>query len=127
MLGAGGAVLAWARPGRAQSRTYRIGLINKGAPLADSSPFGSALVRGLAQYGYVQGKNLVIERRGAEGQQERLPALADELMATGVDLFIALGHPATLVVRQRATVPVVIVNAGDPVAGGLVDSLARPN
>ena len=127
LLGAGAAV-AWPRAGAAQSgRTYRVGVINKGTPMGDASPFGPPLIRGLARHGYRQGSNLVIELRAAEGQTERLPLLVDELMRSGIDVVIAFGHPTTLVVRQRATVPIVIVNAGDPVAGGLVDSLARPN
>lgn len=127
ILGAG-ATISWVRASAAQSnRTYRIGVVNKGTPIGDSSPFGPPLIRGLARYGYRQGSNLALELRGADGQTERLPSLVDELMRSGIDVVIAFGHPATLAVRQRSTVPIVIVNAGDPVAGGLVDSLARPS
>src|SRR3954453_20541856 len=108
------------------SKVYRIGLLTPTAPLADTSPFGAPLVRGLAQHGYSQGRNLVFERRGAEGHLDRLPQLVADLVASKVDVIVALGYPAALAVKQGATRPAWISGAGDPVGTGLVDSLAHP-
>jgi len=81
----------------------------------------------LRDLGYVEGRNLVIEDRSAEGKFERLPALAAELVALGVDVILAPGTPSAMAARQATgTVPIVVANAGDPVASGLVASLARP-
>src|SRR5829696_6861020 len=124
-----GLVLA-AGPGRpaaqARSEVYRVGLLTPTAPLADTSPFGAPLVRGLAQHGYRLDRNLVLERRGAEGHLDRLPQLVAELVASNVDVIVAMGYPAALAVKQGTTLPAVISAAGDPVGTGLVDSLARP-
>jgi putative ABC transport system substrate-binding protein len=110
---------------QASGKIYRIGLLNAGAPITDNSPQGAPLIRGLTQHGYEVGRNIAFERRGSEGQVERLPKLAAELAASRVDLIITSGYPAALAARQ-GTVPVVAINAGDPVGTGLVDSLAHP-
>ena len=94
--------------------------------MADTSPFGAPLIRGLAQNGYKLDRNLVFERRGAETHLERLPRLVEELVASNVDVIVAFGYPAALAVKQGTTLPAVISGAGDPVGTGLVDSLARP-
>src|SRR5262249_26279029 len=94
--------------------------------MADDSPFGAPLIRGLAKHGYTQGRNVVFERRGAGGHVERLPGLVQELVASQVDVIFVTGYPAALAAKQGTTIPVVGFGAGDPVAAGLVDSLARP-
>jgi putative tryptophan/tyrosine transport system substrate-binding protein len=94
--------------------------------MADNSPFGAPLVRGLARLGYAQGQNLVFERRGAEGQVGRLPRLVEELVMTKVDAIVAIGYPPALAAKQDASIPAVAFAAGDPVATGLAESLARP-
>jgi putative ABC transport system substrate-binding protein len=83
------------------------------------------LVRGLAQHGYIEGRNVVFERRGADGRLERLPRLVEELVASNVDVFLTFGYPPALA-KQGTTIPVVAFAAGDPVATGLIYSLARP-
>ena len=109
------------------SRIYRIGLINPGDLLSDTSYFGSAIVRGLAKQGYVVGRNLLLDQRGAQGRKERVLGLVDELVADKVDVFLILGYDPVLAIKQRApNVPAVITQAGDPVALGLVESLAHP-
>ena len=108
------------------SKVYRVGLLTPTTPLADTSPFGAPLVRGLAQHGYMQGRNLAFERRGAEGHMDRLPRLVAELVASNVDVIVAMGYPAALAIKQGTTMPAVISQAGDPVGTGLVESLARP-
>jgi putative ABC transport system substrate-binding protein len=124
----GGAAAAWPLAARAQSpaQVYRIGLLSTGAALADTSPQGAPLIRGLAQHGYALGRNLAFERRGSSAQTDRLPILFDELVASRVDVIITFGYPAALVAKQKGTFPTVASGAGDPVSTGLVDSLARP-
>jgi putative ABC transport system substrate-binding protein len=124
----------FAAPGGVEAQTapkiHRIGLLTPAAPLADNSPFGVAmtapLVRGLAQHGYIQGRNVVFERRGANGRLERLPRLVEELVPSNVDVILTFGYPSALAAKQGTTIPVVVFGAGDPVATGLVDSLAQP-
>jgi putative ABC transport system substrate-binding protein len=124
----GSAAVAWPRIVIAQSpsKVYRVGLLNSAAPVADDSPFGAALIRGLARRGYTLDRNLVFERRGAEGHVDRLPQLVAELVASKVDAIVSFGYPSTLAARQWTTLPVVAFSAGDPIGTGLVDSLARP-
>jgi putative ABC transport system substrate-binding protein len=124
----GGAVGAWPFAAIAQSpaKVYRIGLLSTGAALADTSPQGAPLIRGLAQHGYALGHNLAFERRGSSAQTDRLPILFDELVASRVDVIITFGYPAALVAKQKGTFPTVASGAGDPVSTGLVDGLARP-
>jgi len=98
--------------------------------LAISPPthLGEAFHQGLRDLGYVEGKNLVIEYRSAEGKHERYPALAAELVALKVDVIVAAGGtPAALAAKQATrTIPIVFIAVGDPVTSGLVSSLARP-
>ncbi len=100
---------------QAPGKTYRIGALG----LADNkSPFEAPLNSGLAKRGYVIDRNLTIERRPAQ--------LVSELVASKVDLIVALGYRAALAAKEGTTLPVVIFSAGDPVQTGLADSLARP-
>jgi len=124
----GGAAAAWPVGALAQTpnRVYRIGLLGTGAPVADNSPLGAPLIRGLAQHDYVLGRNLAFERRGAEGHVDRLPQLVAELVASKVDVIVTTGYPPALAAKQGTTLPVVAFSAGDPVGTGLVDGLARP-
>jgi len=124
----GGAALAWPRAAIAQTpaKVYRIGLLSAGAPVADASPIGASLIRGLAPLGYSLGRNMEFERRGAAGDLARLPRLLDELEASKVNVVVTLGYPPALAAKQKMTLPVVANSAGDPVATGLIESLARP-
>ena len=83
---------------------------------------------GLRDLGWIDGRNLEVTWRFAEGSYERLPDLAKELVALGVEVIVSFGGSATALAAQKATgtIPVVFVNVGDPVALGLVDSLAHP-
>ena len=96
-----------------------VGLLTPAAPLADTSPFGAPLVRGLAQHGYRQDHNLTFERRGAEGHVDQLPHLVADLAASHVDVIVAIGYPAALAIKHGTTLPAVISGAGDPVGTGL--------
>ena len=108
-------------------RTYRVGLFNRGAPITDTSGYGKTLIRGLEKRGYVLGRNLEFERRGAGGRFDILPNLLAELVASKVDVIVAFGYPAAFTAKTRTTLPVVAYSTGDPVGTGLVDSLARPS
>jgi putative ABC transport system substrate-binding protein len=106
----------------------RIGVLAFGSPpgLADWKA-RSPLVQELRTLGWREGQNIVLEYRWAEGQASRLPPLADELVRLPVDVLMVVGTP-TIRAAQHATstIPIVIISAGDPVAMGLVDDLARP-
>lgn len=109
--------------------TRRLGLLTGGTAvsrLADGSPALTELRRALAELGYVEGRNLVLERRDAEGRYDRLPALAAELVATGVDVLVAASNPDAEAAKEATrAIPVVFV-AADPVGTGLVTNLERP-
>ena len=86
-----------------------------------------ALQAGLRDFGYVEGKNITIDYRWAEGKYEQLPDLATELVRLNVDLLVALGIKAALAAKQAtSTIPIVIPATADPIATGLITSLARP-
>jgi putative tryptophan/tyrosine transport system substrate-binding protein len=123
----GGTAVSWPIRALAQTpvKVYRIGLLNSGG--LGAGPFEAPLLRGLTRHGYTPDKNVALERRGAEGHSDRLPHLAAELEASKVELVIALGYPTVLAAKQATNLPIVEFSAGDPVATGLTDSLARPN
>src|SRR6266481_1063979 len=104
----------------------RIGVISPAFPSA-AAPFIEAFREGLHDLGYIEGKNIVIEYRYAEGKEDRLPALAAELVHLKVDVIVVGGGNATLAAKNATkTVPIVMGAASDPVGSGLVASLARP-
>ena len=121
-----GVIAAAPLAGRAQppGKVYRIGMLES-IPAAQNSANLDALRNGLRELGYVEGRNLVIEYRSADGDAERFPALASELVRLDVDLIVTRGTPATAAARNAtATIPVVMATMGDP--SGLVASFARP-
>jgi putative ABC transport system substrate-binding protein len=111
----------------AQARKmWRIGYLDQGS--ADGNkPYVEAFQQGLRDLGWVEGKNIAIEARFAEGKADRLPALAAELVRLKVDLIATSSTPAALAAKQATTtIPIVIGFAADPVGSGIVRSLARP-
>src|SRR5438309_11881291 len=110
------------------ARIARIGFLGQtSASLSASVIRVEALRAGLRDLGYVEGKNLTIEFRWAEGKHERLPDLAAELVRLKVDVIVTQGTPGALAAKQAtATIPIVMAVVADPVATGLVASLARP-
>jgi len=120
--------LAAARIVEAQQteKVYRIGYLGPSSATAVSR-FTEAFRRGLRERGWVEGQNIVIEYRFAEGQYDRLPGLAAELARLKVDVIVAIPTPAAVAAKNAtATIPIVMTNVGDPVGLGLIASLARP-
>jgi ABC-type uncharacterized transport system, periplasmic component len=108
-----------------QGKIWRIGYLATSDPA--TSPQLDVFRDGLRERGYVEGKNLTIEYRWAEGSIERRPELAIELVNLKVEVIFAFGTPAVAAAKQAtSTIPIVMVGVGDPVGSGLVASLARP-
>ncbi len=125
----GGAAAAWPLAARAQQagKVHRIGFLGS-ATAAGSANAVESLREGLREYGYVEGTNITIEFRWAEGVYERLPHLVAELIATKVDVLITHGTPGTRVAKEVATsIPIVMAISGEAIATGLVTSLAKPD
>src|SRR6266436_9347484 len=106
-----------------QQPVHRIGVL-----VAGQSPENAqALLEGLRERGYVVGRNLQIEQRYSQGRTEQIPALVAELVAFGTEVIVASTSPNAVAVHANApTVPLVFVEVADPVAVGLVESLAHP-
>ena len=111
---------------QAPAKVPRIGFLSARPP-TDNPYFIESFWQGLRELGYVEGQNIAIEYRFAEGRPERLPALAAELVRLKVDVIVTGGPPAPEAAKQATgTIPIVFAVGGDPVAVGLIASLARP-
>jgi ABC-type uncharacterized transport system substrate-binding protein len=109
-----------------QDKIRRVGFLASGVQPADGS-LPATLRSELESLGYAEGKTVVYDGRWSGGQNERLPALAAELVSRNVDLILAFGSPAgEAAKRTTSTIPIVVFNAGDLVETGLVQSLGRP-
>jgi len=121
-----GGAAAWPVPSRAQQSTVAlVGLLTSSRQ--DDRWLG-ALRQGLKEAGYIEGRNIAIKHRSADGHFDRLPALAADLVADPVALIIAIAPSAALAAKAAtATIPIVFVTGADPVELGLVSSLSRPD
>jgi ABC-type uncharacterized transport system substrate-binding protein len=106
-------------------KARRVGLLTSGAPLTDTSPIITGLTAGFSKRGYAVGSSLLFVRRAAEAHPERLPQLVDDLKSES-ELMITNSYAAARIVKDRSNLPVVAITGADPVATGLIDSLARP-
>jgi putative ABC transport system substrate-binding protein len=127
VLGVAALVVFSAAPYAQPHETPVVGFLESGSPTAFVDRL-TAFRRGLAEHGYVEGKNVIIEYRWAEGQYDRLPAFARDLVKKGVSVIAATGSPNTARAAQAATrtIPIVFANGGDPLKLGLVSSLRKP-
>jgi putative tryptophan/tyrosine transport system substrate-binding protein len=119
-------VLGFAAEAQQPKKLYRIGILFVG-----SSSFYATWIdvfrQGLKELGYIEGKNITIDYRYGEGKADRLPSLAAELVGLKVDVIVSSSTPSVLAVKKAtSTIPIVFVSISDPVASGLVASLARP-
>lgn len=113
--------------GQPAGKVYRIGYIGISQPTPDVAYIVEALVQGLRDRGYVEGRNLVIERRYLEGRQERASAFVAEFVQAKVDVIVTPNTGAALAAKQAtSTIPIVVVGVTDPDKSGLIASLARP-
>jgi putative ABC transport system substrate-binding protein len=131
----GGAAAGWPFAARAEEagKKYTIGIFTAGSQIiagggpVQNAAFWIAFFDALRDLGWVEGKNLLVERRYAENQLERLPVLAAELVRLNVDVIVGSGTLAPLAAkRATSTIPIVMNAAGDPLGSGLVANLARP-
>ena len=125
----------WPIVPRAQQigKVQRVGVVLFGSPVSELAgpdpinPVARGFVHGLRDLGYVEGRNLVLERRSAEGRIERAPEIIRELVSIKADVIVTAGVPMTRAAKEvTQSVPIVMVGVGDPVKEGLIESLARP-
>ena len=108
-----------------QATIPRMGLLYLGAP--PPNPVVDGFMQGLRELGYIDGKNIIIEYRFAEGKEDRLPELAKELVQLKVDAIFTAGTPAIFALKQATkTIPIVFFSTSDPIGTGVVASLAHP-
>src|SRR5215469_15337177 len=125
-----GGATAWPLMARAQSKVWRVGFLTPSFPPlkspGDAAAF-DAFRQEMSNLGYVEGKNLIIEGRWTEGQIDRLPILANELVSLPCDAIVANGMAAiTAAQRATSTIPIIMAPSTDPFGAGFVKSLARP-
>src|SRR6516225_2623818 len=127
-IGALGSAAAWPLTARAQQagKIYRIGFLAND-PAIPAQPAGQAFLDGLSENGFIEGKNIIVERRFAEGRTDRYAELVAELTRLDLDVLVTSADEATLAAkRANVKIPVVMLNVSDPAGQGIVASLAHP-
>jgi putative ABC transport system substrate-binding protein len=125
----GGGAVAWPVAARAQQvgKVPRVGYLSPGSAAPGPLAYHDEFLRGLRDLGYIEGQNIVIEYRFADGKFDRLAELAAELVQLNVDIIVSVVTQASLAAKHATrTIPIIIVSVGDPVGAGLVPTLARP-
>ena len=109
------------------AKVPRLGYLSGGSSRGEG-PNPTAFWQGLREFGYVEGKNILIEYGLAERKLDRLPVVAAKLVGLKVDIIVAIGgtEPALAAKQATKTIPIVFTSVGDPISAGLVESLARP-
>src|ERR1043165_6289901 len=121
-----GGAAAWPLTARAQAKVYAVGILET-VPRAQNQANFAALLNGLRELGYVEGRNLRIDYRSADGHGGRSPDPAGELVRNRVDLIVPRGAPAARAAKAAtATIPIVMAAIGEPLGVGVVASLAHP-
>ena len=124
----GGVAAAWPLAARAQQagKVWHIGMLETITPQANAANF-DALRKGLRELGYIEGQNLVMEYRSADGRAESFPALAADLVRLNVDVIVTRGTPSALAAwNATKTIPIVMASIGNAIGTGLAANLARP-
>ena len=125
-LGAGALATPVSSVAQQPPKVWRIGYLSPRVRM-DSLPYERAFLQGMSELGYVEGKNVVVEWRFADGAYERLPYLAADLVRLNVDVIVAPSSSAIRAAQQATkTTPIVFISTGDPVGSGFVASLAQP-
>src|SRR6201982_28934 len=124
----GAALIIWPRGGVGQpaTKTYRLASLAGNVPLSANSPSAKPLLNAMAQRGYTLDKNLAYDARGAGGELAKIPQLIEDFKASGVDVLVTVGYPAARSAKAAGIPTVIGYGSGDPVATGLVNSLAKP-
>jgi putative ABC transport system substrate-binding protein len=124
-----GVAIAGSRGASAQTspKVFHLGTLTPGMPIGEKSPGGAILLRVLAERGYRLGENLTYDARGAMREISVLPQMLQEMKAKRVDVLVILGYPTAVAAKSTDIATVIAYGAGDPVATGLVKSLARPD
>src|SRR5216684_419917 len=126
LVALGAATASRASLAQPQGKVWRVGFLSP-TSASFSSPYTDAFLKGMRELGYVEGRNLVVEWRFADGKLERLPGLAAELVQLKVDVIVVQSSPAISAAQKATTtIPIVMTSAGDPVGSRFVKSLARP-
>jgi putative ABC transport system substrate-binding protein len=126
LVALGAAAASRASSAQQQGKVWRVGYLSLGSASRNSEN-SDAFLKGMRDLGYVEGKNLVVEWRFADGNFERLPGLAADLVRLKVDVIVAVASGAIGAAQKATTtIPIVMATTGDPVGSGFVKSLARP-
>jgi putative ABC transport system substrate-binding protein len=127
-LGAGALTAPLGSFAQPQGKVWRVGFLTpRHVDFLNSDAYYGPFIQGMRDLDYVEGKNLVIELRSAEGRNERLPGLAVELVNLKVDVIVVASTPSTSAAQKATTtIPIVMGNIGDPVRNGFIKSLPRP-